>query len=93
MASEPLSAFLLIGLGYETLSVAPPALPVVKWTVRQVSAARARAAASAALDARSADDVLDVMGPALAEAVDVRLLFTNPGARLPAGRAAATLNL
>src|SRR2546422_567277 len=25
MASEPLSAFLLIGLGYETLSVAPPA--------------------------------------------------------------------
>src|SRR5881296_2382496 len=44
MASEPLSAFLLIGLGYETLSVAPPALPLVKWTVRQVSAARARAA-------------------------------------------------
>src|SRR6267378_2064561 len=27
MASEPLSAFLLIGLGYQTLSVAPPALP------------------------------------------------------------------
>jgi phosphotransferase system enzyme I (PtsI) len=32
MASEPLSAFLLIGLGYETLSVAPPALPLIKWT-------------------------------------------------------------
>src|SRR5437016_2146776 len=49
MASEPLSAFLLIGLGYETLSVAPAALPRVKWTVRQVSAARARAAADQAL--------------------------------------------
>src|SRR5437762_226293 len=36
MASEPLSAFLLIGLGYETLSVAPAALPRVKWTVRRV---------------------------------------------------------
>ena len=93
MASEPLSAFLLIGLGYETLSVAPPALPLVKWTVRQISAARARDAASAALDARSAEGVLDIMGPALAEAVDVKLLFTSPGARLPGGRAAATLNL
>ena len=93
MASEPLSAFLLIGLGYETLSVAPPALPLVKWTVRQISAARARDAANAALDARSAEGVLDIMGPALAEAVDVKLLFASPGARLPGGRAAATLNL
>ena len=93
MASEPLSAFLLIGLGYETLSVAPPALPLVKWTVRQISAARARDAANAALDARSAEGVLDIIGPALAEAVDVKLLFTSPGARLPGGRAAATLNL
>src|SRR5207249_3173062 len=64
MASEPLSAFLLIGLGYETLSVAPPALPLVKWTVRQISAARARDAANAALDARSAEGVLDIIGPA-----------------------------
>ncbi len=93
MASEPLSAFLLIGLGYETLSVSPPALPLVKWTVRQVSATRARAAATAALDASSAEGVIDVMGPALAEAVDLKLLFAGPDAPLPAGRAAATLNL
>src|SRR5204863_5466054 len=32
MASEPLSAFLLLGLRYETLSGPPPALPLVKWT-------------------------------------------------------------
>ncbi|HEX9283292.1 MAG TPA: phosphoenolpyruvate--protein phosphotransferase [Gemmatimonadales bacterium] len=91
MASEPLSAFLLLGLGYETLSVAPPALPLVKWMVRQVSAARARAAAEQALAARSADDVLDLLRLALAEAVDLKLL--DPDARLPAGRRSATLNV
>ncbi|HEU5262610.1 MAG TPA: phosphoenolpyruvate--protein phosphotransferase [Gemmatimonadales bacterium] len=91
MASEPLSAFLLIGLGYETLSVAPPALPLVKWTVRQVSAAQARAAAEQALAARTADDVLDQLRLALAEAVDLKLL--DPDARLPAGRRSATLNV
>jgi phosphoenolpyruvate-protein phosphotransferase (PTS system enzyme I) len=91
MASEPLSAFLLIGLGYETLSVAPPALPLVKWTVRQVSAARARVAAEQALAARSADDVLDVLRLALAEAVDLKLL--DPDGRLPAGRRPASLNV
>jgi phosphoenolpyruvate-protein phosphotransferase (PTS system enzyme I) len=91
MASEPLSAFLLIGLGYETLSVAPPALPLVKWTVRQVSAARARAAAEQALAARTADGVLDVLRLALAEAVDLKLL--DPDSRLPAGRRPASLKV
>ena len=91
MASEPLSAFLLIGLGYETLSVAPPALPLVKWTVRQISAAQARAAAESALAARSADEVLDILRLALADAVDLKLL--DPDARLPAGRRAASLNV
>ncbi|HVH10389.1 MAG TPA: putative PEP-binding protein, partial [Gemmatimonadales bacterium] len=91
MASEPLSAFLLLGLGYETLSVAPPALPFVKWTVRQVSAARARHAATAALAARSAEGVLDVLRIALAEAVDLKLL--DPEARLPGGQRPASLNV
>src|SRR5438874_1749169 len=91
MASEPLLAFLLIGLGYETLSVAPPALPLVKWTVRQVGAARARAAAEQALAARTAAAVLDLARKALAEAVDLKLL--DPDARLPAGRRAASLNV
>jgi phosphotransferase system enzyme I (PtsI) len=91
MASQPLSAFLLIGLGYETLSVSPPALPLVKWAVRQVSAARARAAATAALEARTAEEVLDIVRLALAEALDLKLL--DPDARLPARRRAASLNL
>src|SRR5207247_1391441 len=65
MASEPLLAFLLIGLGFETLSVAPPALPYIKWTVRQVSAARARVAAEQALAARVACETLVTTGMAV----------------------------
>ena len=90
MASEPMSAFLLMGMGYETLSVSPPALPLVKWTVRQVSAAQARTAARASLEARRAEDVLDTLRLALAQAIDVKLL--DPDSRLPASRRAASLN-
>jgi len=89
MASEPLSAFLLLGLGYETLSVAPPALPFIKWLIRQVTTAQARAAADAALAARSADLALDILRFTLAEAVDLTLL--DPDARLPAGRRSGSL--
>ena len=66
MASDPLSAFLLIGLGYETLSVAPPALPRVRWLVRQLSRGRAAAAAAAALAARTEIEVLEVLRSAIA---------------------------
>jgi phosphotransferase system enzyme I (PtsI) len=89
MASEPLSAFLLLGLGYETLSVAPPALPRVKWLVRQVTTTQARAAAEAALAARSAELALDILRFALAEAVDLTLF--NADVRLPAGRRSGKL--
>jgi phosphotransferase system enzyme I (PtsI) len=91
MASEPLSAFLLIGLGYDTLSVAPPALPIIKWLIRQVTTEQARAAADAALAARSAELALDILRFALAEAVDLTLL--DPDARLPAGRRSGSLKL
>lgn len=91
MASEPLSAFLLLGLGYETLSVAPPALPFIKWLIRQVTTSQARAAADAALAARSAELALDSLRFALAEAVDLTLL--DPDARLPAGRRSGSLRL
>ncbi len=89
MASEPLSAFLLLGLGYDTLSVAPPALPLIKWLIRQVTMERARAAADAALAARTAELALDILRFSLAEAVDLSLL--DPDARLPAGRRSGSL--
>ena len=89
MASEPLSAFLLLGLGYETLSVAPPALPRIKWRIRQVTTAQARAPAAAARAARTAELALDILRFALAQAVDLTLL--DPDARLPAGRRSGSL--
>lgn len=55
MASEPLMAFALVGLGLRQLSVAPASVPRVKRVLRGVSAALAAEAAQAALRATTAD--------------------------------------
>jgi phosphotransferase system enzyme I (PtsP) len=57
MASEALSVVLLTGLGYDTLSVAPPSLPLVKSVVRSVPHTVAKAVAAEALLATSAAEV------------------------------------
>jgi phosphotransferase system enzyme I (PtsI) len=54
MASQPLMAFALIGLGVRSLSVAGRAVPLVKRIVRGVSAAVAAEAANAALESKTA---------------------------------------
>jgi len=54
MASQPLMAFALIGLGVRCLSVAGRAVPLVKRIVRGVSVAVAAEAANAALESRTA---------------------------------------
>jgi phosphotransferase system enzyme I (PtsI) len=54
MASQPLMAFALIGLGVRSLSVAGRAVPLVKRIVRGVSVSVAAEAANAALEARTA---------------------------------------
>jgi phosphoenolpyruvate-protein phosphotransferase (PTS system enzyme I) len=88
MASEPLSAVLLIGLGYDCLSVSPPALPLVKWVVRTVPEDSARNAATAALGARSAAEVSGMLREVVGEYMDVRLL--DPHSTLPGrGRVAS----
>jgi len=74
MASDPLSAFLLVGFGYETLSVAPPSLPLIRWIVRQFSRTDATAAAQAALAARGDVEVLAVLRAALSRTVDPSIL-------------------
>ena len=84
MASEGLSVVLLVGLGYRRLSVAPPALPLVKWAIRTVPEAAARHAAQEALRAATADGVLDALRAVVGKYVDLRLL--DPQAALP-GRA------
>jgi phosphotransferase system enzyme I (PtsI) len=89
MASEPLTAILLVGLGYDRLSVGPPALPLVKWVVRTIPEAAARRAAEAALAAATATDVLHAVGEAVRDHVDLRLL--DPTGALPGRARVATL--
>ncbi|MBM3884967.1 MAG: phosphoenolpyruvate--protein phosphotransferase [Gemmatimonadetes bacterium] len=57
MASQPLMAFALLGLGVRTLSVAATGIPLVKRLVRGVSLAAATAAAQEALRAATPADV------------------------------------
>jgi phosphotransferase system enzyme I (PtsI) len=54
MASQPLMAFALIGLGVRQLSVAPRSVPLVKRIVRGISLKAAEAAANAALKVKTA---------------------------------------
>jgi signal transduction protein with GAF and PtsI domain len=89
MASEPLSAVLLLGMGYDRLSVSPPALSLVKWVVRTVPDEAARRAARAALAASSAEEVSSVLRDTVGEFLDVRLL--DPHSLLPGRGRVATL--
>lgn len=74
MASEPLGAILLIGLGYDTLSVASPSLPLIKWLVRKVPGAACLEAAAEALRAATAGEVETILRTAVQRYVDKRLL-------------------
>ena len=56
MASQPVMAFALMGLGLRQLSVAPRAVPLVKHLVRGISIGLATEAADAALHADNAAD-------------------------------------
>jgi phosphotransferase system enzyme I (PtsI) len=89
MASEPISAVLLLGLGYERLSVSPPALPLVKWVIRTVPEDAASEAARAALDAANAADVSAALKDVVGSYLDVRLL--DPQSALPGRGRVATL--
>ncbi len=89
MASEPLSAVLLLGLGYDRLSVSPPALPLVKWVIRTVPDLAAARAAESALTAASAEDVTETLRSVVGEYIDVRLL--DPHSALPRRGRVATL--
>jgi phosphotransferase system enzyme I (PtsI) len=83
MASQPLMAFALLGLGVRQLSVAPRSDPLVKRIVRSVTASHAKLAASAALRALTADDAREELARRLADVVgDAPFLYDGlPGAR------------
>jgi len=74
MASEPVSAWILLGLGYDVLSVAAPNLPLVRWLIRRVSAAQAGECARELLAMRTTDAVAREARRALGRLVDLTLI-------------------
>jgi phosphotransferase system enzyme I (PtsI) len=82
MAADPVSVYLLVGLGYRVLSVAAPSLPLVKWMVRQISAKDAATCAAAALELPTTDEVNAFARRTVGSVVDLRLL--DPSSPLPA---------
>lgn len=74
MASQPLMAYALLGLGIRTLSVAAPGIPVLKRIVRGVSATGSAVAAQAALVADTPREAEQILRQALAEELGEELL-------------------
>ena len=74
MASQPLMAYALLGLGIRTLSVGAPGIPVLKRIVRGVSATSAAVAAQGALAADTAREAEQVLRQSLAEELGEELL-------------------
>jgi phosphotransferase system enzyme I (PtsI) len=89
MASDPVAVLLLLGLGYDRLSTAPPAIPLVKWVVRNLPVRAAREAAALAVRATTTDEVHEVLREALGRFVDLRLV--DPAGALPRPSVGATL--
>ncbi|MEZ4378010.1 MAG: phosphoenolpyruvate--protein phosphotransferase [Gemmatimonadales bacterium] len=81
MASDPVAVTLLLGLGFDRLSVAPPAVPMVKWVVRNVPHAVAREAAVAAVAADDPAVIHADLREVLGRYLDLRLV--DPGGALP----------
>jgi phosphotransferase system enzyme I (PtsI) len=73
MASNPLAVFLLIGLGIQALSVGTSSLPEIKKVIRSVPSLDARQAASAALDASSAAEVVEILTNGISKWLDLSL--------------------
>ena len=58
MAGDPTAIPLLIGLGIDELSVAPPMLPQIKYLIRRIKPSEAQQLAAQALESESSVDIL-----------------------------------
>lgn len=74
MASDPVSSWILLGLGYDVLSVAGPSLPLARWLVRRISRAAAEHSVQGLLTVRTAAEITRQARAALGDAVDMRLI-------------------
>jgi phosphoenolpyruvate-protein kinase (PTS system EI component) len=89
MASDPVAIVLLLGLGFDRISTAPPAIPLVKWIVRNLPLAAAKEAAADALRAVTTDEVHEILRAMLSRHVDLRLV--DPASALPRPTVGASL--
>ncbi len=89
MASEPLWAILLAGLGFRVLSVAPPALPLIKWVLRTMPLEVAREGATRAVAAATAEEVEAILVEVARPYLDLRLLGLRDA--LPGEKGGASL--
>jgi phosphotransferase system enzyme I (PtsI) len=73
LASNPLGAFLLLGLDITTLSMAWPSLPEIKKLIRDIRIEDARTAARKALAAPTSKDVIDCLVRGIGDSVDLKV--------------------
>jgi phosphotransferase system enzyme I (PtsI) len=73
LASNPLGAFLLLGLDITTLSMAWPSLPEIKKFVRSIRIEDARTAARKALAAPTSKAVADCLVAGIGDSVDLKV--------------------
>ena len=59
MAGDPLMIPLLLGLGVDELSVAPQAVPQIKYLIRRIKIAEAREIAASALQSEASTEIMD----------------------------------
>ncbi len=83
MASNPLAAFLLLGLDITALSVAWPSLPEIKKVIRDVRMEDARTAARKALAAPTSADVTRCLVEGIGDSVDLQVFQGRWSLSLP----------
>ncbi len=67
MAADPLTALLLIGMGIDSLSMAPASIPMVKDAIRKATLAQAQSLAAAVLAAPSSAEIIRLCRALLAQ--------------------------
>lgn len=83
LASNPLGAFLLLGLDITALSMAWPSLPEIKKVIRDVRMEDARRGARDALAAPTSRDVTDCLVRAIGDSVDLKVFSGRWSLSLP----------
>ena len=83
MASNPLAAFLMLGLDITVLSMAWPSLPEIKKMIREVRIEDARRAARKALAAPTSRDVTQCLVEGIGDCVDLKVFSGRWNLSLP----------